>query len=113
MEKRQVIYVTPPQPNGGTFQILYVRICPSRFIGTSTEFSSQGPKSPLKLPFPDAKSSQGPEDLLGSRKMMDKIRGKTMVVRHHMEGLRRQSRNEEETYEDSEVEAELSNIFSK
>lgn len=36
-----------------------------------------------------------------------------MVVRHHMEGLRRQSRNEEETYEDSEVEAELSNIFSK
>ncbi|XP_022889858.1 protein LEO1 homolog isoform X2 [Olea europaea var. sylvestris] len=73
----------------------------------------KGPKSPLKLPFPDAKSSQGPEDLLGSRKMVDKIRGKTMVVRHHMEGLRRQSRNEEETYEDSEVEAELSNIFSK
>ncbi|XP_022889852.1 protein LEO1 homolog isoform X2 [Olea europaea var. sylvestris] len=32
----------------------------------------KGPKSPLKLSFPDAKSSQGPEDLLGSRKMVDK-----------------------------------------
>ncbi|CAI9773764.1 unnamed protein product [Fraxinus pennsylvanica] len=39
----------------------------------------KGPKSPLKLSLPDAKSSQG---------------------------LRRESRNEEETYEDSEVEAE-------